>query len=220
MNKKEEIKSLIINQGLLPLYYNDSGEMSMEILRALYKAGIRIIEYTNRGIRALDNFLYMKNLVQTEMDDMKIGIGTIKTETDAEIFIAAGADFIVCPVIDTSIAKTADKSGLLWIPGTLTPSEINTAEKCGASLVKIFPGNLLGPSYIAAVKEIFPNLQFIPTGGVDLNEENIRSYFNAGVVALGMGSKLITKSILESKDFSGLTQTCIRALGLVEKIRK
>ena len=111
MNKKEEIKNLIVQQGLLPLYYNNSSEISIGVLRALYKAGIRIIEYTNRGSEAFDNFISLQKIARAEMNDMKIGIGTIKTKTDAEIFLAAGADFIVCPVVDISIAELVHKTG-------------------------------------------------------------------------------------------------------------
>jgi 2-dehydro-3-deoxyphosphogluconate aldolase / (4S)-4-hydroxy-2-oxoglutarate aldolase len=220
MNKKEEIKSLIIQQGLLPLYYNDSSEISIGVLRALYKAGIRIVEYTNRGSEALDNFILLRKIAGTEMSDMKIGIGTIKTKTDAEIFLAAGADFIVCPVVDISIAELVHKAGRLWIPGCMTATEINTAEIHGASLVKIFPGNILGPSYITAIKEIFPNLLFMPTGGVEMTKENIQLWFNAGVSAIGMGSKLITKSVMENKDYNKLTENSTQALALVKSARE
>lgn len=219
MNKKEEIKDLVIQQGLLPLYYNDSAEVSIEILRALYKAGIRIIEYTNRGENALDNFLLMKKTAKSEMPDMKLGIGTIKTKTDAEIFIAAGADFIICPIVDISIAEIAHKSGLLWIPGCMTATEINTAEINGASLVKIFPGNILGPTYISSIKEIFPKLLFMPTGGVEMSKENIQAWFKSGVSAVGMGSKLISKPIMENKDYKALTENCTQALALVREAK-
>jgi 2-dehydro-3-deoxyphosphogluconate aldolase/(4S)-4-hydroxy-2-oxoglutarate aldolase len=220
MSKKEEIKNLLIQQGLLPLYYNDSAEVSIEILRALHKAGIRVIEYTNRGENALDNFLLMKKTAKTEMSDMKLGIGTIKTKTDSEIFIAAGADFIVCPVVDISIAEIVHKAGLLWIPGCMTATEINTAEINGASIVKIFPGNILGPTYVSSIKEIFSNLLFMPTGGVEMNNENIQSWFKAGVSAVGMGSKLISKSIMENKDYKTLTENCVQALALVREAKK
>ncbi|SRR5579871_841430 len=220
MNRKEDIKKSIITQGLLPLFYNDSSDVSASILWALYNAGIRIVEYTNRGENALDNFLFLRKLVSAEMSDLKLGTGTIKTKTDAEVFIAAGADFIVCPVVDPSIAEMVHKAQLLWIPGCMTATEINTAELNGASLVKIFPGNILGPTYITAIKEIFPGLLFMPTGGVEVNKENIQSWFDAGVSAVGMGSRLITRSIINNQDFDKLTADCIHALALVQQAKQ
>jgi 2-dehydro-3-deoxyphosphogluconate aldolase/(4S)-4-hydroxy-2-oxoglutarate aldolase len=219
MNRLEEIKQLIITQGLLPLYYEESQEASAAILRALYAAGIRIIEYTNRGEQALDNFSSLRKLVNAEMPDLKLGAGTIKTKTDAEIFIAAGADFIVCPVVDHSIAEVVHHAGLLWIPGCMTATEINTAESNGATLVKIFPGNILGAGYISAIREIFPGLLFMPTGGVEISRENMKAWFDAGVSAVGMGSKLIQKSITQNKEYGELTRLCLEALSLVKEAR-
>ena len=101
----------------------------------------------------------------------------------------------------------------------MTATEINVAETRGATLVKIFPGNILGPSYITAIKEIFPNLLFMPTGGVEMTKENIQLWFNAGVSAIGMGSKLITKSIMENKDYNKLTENSTQALALVKSAK-
>jgi len=220
MTGKDDIKTQIIQQGLLPLYYHDSAEVSFNILKALYKAGVRIIEFTNRGENALDNFLFLQKAVKSEMTDMKIGIGTITSQTDAEIFIAAGAHFIVCPIMDNSVAACANKKDLLWIPGCMTPTEINAARDNGASLVKIFPANILGPAYISSIKEIFRDLLFIPTGGVEMNKDNIQSWFDAGVAAVGIGSRLFTKSILSNHDYDSLTDDCADLLMIVKDAKQ
>ena len=88
---------------------------------------------------------------------------------------------------------------MLWVPGCMTPTEIIKAEHLGAKMVKLFPGNILGPAFLSAIKELFPNLFFMPTGGVDLDKENISGWFKAGVCAVGMGSKLISKQLLSRK---------------------
>jgi 2-dehydro-3-deoxyphosphogluconate aldolase / (4S)-4-hydroxy-2-oxoglutarate aldolase len=219
MNGKNQLQQLITSQGVLPLYYTDSEMESVEIMRALYKGGIRVFEYTNRGRNALDNFLALKKTAAREFPGLTIGVGTIKTVTDAEIFLAAGADFLVSPIIDPSIGDLAAKRGLLWIPGCMTATEVNHAESSGATLVKIFPGNLLGPTYIGSLREIFPNLSFMPTGGVDLTKENIRTWFNAGAVALGLGSRLFTKALMDNKDYDSLSANCNNVLDLVRSIR-
>ena len=95
MIAKNFIQRLITEQGLLPLYYNDSVEVSLDIMRALYQAGIRVVEYTNRGENALDNFIALKKTAKLEFPGLTIGIGTIKTATDAEIYLGSGADFLV-----------------------------------------------------------------------------------------------------------------------------
>jgi 2-dehydro-3-deoxyphosphogluconate aldolase/(4S)-4-hydroxy-2-oxoglutarate aldolase len=110
-------------------------------------------------------------------------------------------------------------AGLLWIPGCLTPTEIFTAEMNGAKMVKIFPGSVVGPSYIAAIKELFPGLLFMPTGGVDTTAENIKEWFSAGVVAVGMGSKLISKSVLQNLEYEKLTQQTKVVLEILNNIK-
>jgi 2-dehydro-3-deoxyphosphogluconate aldolase/(4S)-4-hydroxy-2-oxoglutarate aldolase len=220
MGKKEELLRLIPEQGMLPLYFFKDTEVSLNLLKSLYKAGIRTVEYTNRGQQALDNFKALRKLVDAELPGMQLGIGTIKTTTDAENFIGAGADFIVSPVVYPPVGRIVQEAGLLWIPGCLTPTEIFTAEMSGAKLVKIFPGSLAGPSYISAIKELFPEILFMPTGGVDTTADNIKAWFNSGVVAVGMGSKLITKEIMQNKEYDKLTAATKEVMGVIDSIRK
>jgi 2-dehydro-3-deoxyphosphogluconate aldolase/(4S)-4-hydroxy-2-oxoglutarate aldolase len=168
MDKKNELLKLIPEQGILPLYFYKDAEVSIEVLRALYKAGIRAVEYTNRGEAALHNFKKMRKVCDAELKGMYLGVGTIKNELMAQTFIDAGADYIICPGLIDEVAKVADKNKLLWVPGCMTPSEIIKAENMGAKMVKLFPGNILGPAFMSAIKELFPGLLFMPTGGVDL----------------------------------------------------
>lgn len=218
MNKKEEIQQLICEQKLLPLYYHDSEEISAGVLKAFYKVGIKAVEYTNRGSNALDNFMALRKIVNDEMPGMHLGAGTIKSVADAEQFISAGADFIVCPVVNAAVAKIIQKAALLWIPGCMTSTEIYTAETNGATLVKIFPGSLLGPSYISAIKELFPNVLFMPTGGVETEKENLHAWFNAGVCAVGMGSKLISKEYLNNKEYAKIGSLTKEVLLILQSI--
>lgn len=192
MHKKDKAIQVLEQQKLLPLYYHENEEISIQILKALYKAGIRIVEYTNRGENALINFKALRKIVDEQLPQMLLGIGTIKNEQQVQVYIDAGADFLVCPIVKSAVAALTHSAGLLWIPGCMTPTEIATAEEAGATLVKIFPGNVLGSAYISAIKELFPGIRFMPTGGVEPEENNLKSWFQAGVVAVGMGSKLIT----------------------------
>lgn len=220
MTKKEVIQELICREKVLPLYYHDSGEVSVNVLKVLYESGIKAAEYTNRGENALDNFIAMRKIADAEMPAMQLGAGTIKTAADAELFIAAGADFIICPVLNIEVAKIAYKAGLPWIPGCMTPTEIFNAETHGATIIKIFPGNILGPSYISAIKELFPRLLFMPTGGVEITRENLQAWFNAGVCAVGLGSKLISKTDLENKSYDRIGSLAKEALRIVEAIHQ
>ncbi|SEA40626.1 2-dehydro-3-deoxyphosphogluconate aldolase / (4S)-4-hydroxy-2-oxoglutarate aldolase [Arachidicoccus rhizosphaerae] len=218
-NESKAIFEKIKNQGLLPLYFHQKREVSLSTLQALYEAGIRVVEYTNRGEAALENFKAMLELKKASMPDLLLGIGTIKNEQQAEAYHQAGADFLISPCFYQPISDYVQKHNLTWIPGCMTASEINLAEQNGVGFVKLFPGNLLGPSFVSAIKPLFPDILFMPTGGVSLEQENITAWFKSGVSAVGMGSKLITKAILENEDYTTLTNTTQKVLTLTQTIK-
>src|SRR5476651_931527 len=137
MSKKDIVLEAILTQGTLPLFFYEDADVSLEITRTLYKAGVRVFEYTNRGAAALANFKVLKKAQQDEMPDLYLGIGTIKTGAEAAAFISAGADFIVSPIVNPEVEKIASQHKLLWIPGCMTPTEIHTAQQHGAALIKI-----------------------------------------------------------------------------------
>lgn len=219
MDKKEILLKLIPEQGILPLYFYKDVEVSLQVLRALYNAGIRAVEYTNRGDDALRNFKKMRELCDAELTGMYLGIGTIKNAAMANAFIDAGADYIICPGLIEEVAEVADKINMLWVPGCMTPSEIIRAENMGAKMIKLFPGNILGPAFMSSIKELFPQLSFMPTGGVDLDKDNIAGWFKAGVCAVGMGSKLVSKSLLEQKDYAKIEEATKQAMDIVKQVR-
>lgn len=216
MNKSEKVIQQIIHSGLLPLYYHESKDLSVSILKALYQSGIRIVEYTNRGKNALINFEALRTIASQEMPDLLLGIGTIKTAEAAKEFIDLGADFIVSPIVSAEVAKIVLEHNLAWIPGCLTPTEIHQAQVYGARLVKIFPGNLVGASYVQSIKDIFPDLLFMPTGGVEPEEQNLKSWFTAGVAAVGMGSKLLKTSEIEENNFEALSAYITKVAILIQ----
>ena len=219
MKNQQDILGQIQQQKMLPLYFHKDATVSINILKALYAAGIKAVEYTNRGAEAVENFKALRKVVNESMPGMLLGIGTVKTIEDAQQFISAGADFIISPVVFAPVAKVVQDAGLLWIPGCLTPTEVFTAEMNGAKMVKIFPGSVVGPSYIAAIRELFPGLLFMPTGGVDTTAENIKEWFDAGVVAVGMGSKLISKAVLQNQEYDKLTQQTKGVLEILNNIK-
>jgi 2-dehydro-3-deoxyphosphogluconate aldolase/(4S)-4-hydroxy-2-oxoglutarate aldolase len=218
MSDKQAILQSILDQGMLPLFYWDSAEVSIEVTRVLYKAGVRALEYTNRGKSALENFRAMKKAFAIEAPDLYLGIGTIKTAEEAKAFIGAGADFIVAPIVNPDVAAIAAASDMLWIPGCMTPTEIHQAQQLQAEVIKIFPANILGPEFVSSIRELFPGQLFIPTGGVELNKANIDAWFKAGVCAVGMGSKLVSKEILKNKQYDVLYKHTVTALELVSDV--
>ena len=217
---KQKAIDAILQQGMLPLYFNADETVSVEILRAIYKAGVKAIEYTNRGEAALHNFKKLVEVRNAEMSGMLLGVGTIKNLQQAEDYIAAGADFLVSPGYVKEVADKANSINMLYAPGCMTPTEIIAAENNGLGFIKLFPGNMLGPDFLSSIKDIFPKLLFMPTGGVDTTRENIEGWFKAGVCAVGMGSKLISKKLMEAKDYSTIESSTKEVLSLIQSIKK
>jgi 2-dehydro-3-deoxyphosphogluconate aldolase/(4S)-4-hydroxy-2-oxoglutarate aldolase len=217
--KKQQVLDVILQQGILPLYFNADQELSVEVLRAVHRAGVKAIEYTNRGEAALQNMKKLIAVRDAELQGMLIGVGTIKNLQQANAYIDAGVDFLVSPGYVAEVANRANEIGMFYAPGCMTPTEIIAAENNGISFIKLFPGNLLGPEFVSAVKEIFPKLYFMPTGGVDTTRENIEKWFKAGVCAVGMGSKLISKKLMEEKNYAAIESATREVLTLIQSIK-
>ncbi len=215
MNKKTTVLEAILQQGILPLFYHDDVDESIALVKTLYKAGIRVFEFTNRGDKAETVFKELLSVRDKEMPGLYLGIGTIKNSEEATLFIDLGADFIVSPIVNPIVGQLVNEAGLLWIPGCMTPTEIYTAQEYDAALIKLFPANILGPEYMSAIKELFRGQLFIPTGGVDIELNNLQSWFKAGVCAVGMGSKLIDPRRAEE-----LEERTVLALDLVKQARQ
>jgi len=149
-----------------------------------------------------------------------LGVGTIKTLQQAQDYMQAGADFLVSPGLVPEVAAYAASKEIFYAPGCMTPSEIIAAENAGIGFIKLFPGNMLGPDFLSSIKDIFPKLLFMPTGGVDTPKENIEGWFKAGVCAVGMGSKLISKKLMEQKDYLTIEKMTKEVLDLIATIKK
>ncbi len=220
MSNAKQVTDSIIAQGMLPLYFNADEEVSVEVLKAIYRAGVKAVEYTNRGEAALRNFKKLIEVRNAEMPGILLGVGTVKNLQTAQDYIAAGADFLVSPGFVKEVADYAVTKDIFYAPGCMTPTEIIAAENSGIKFIKLFPGNMLGPDFLSSIKDIFPRLLFMPTGGVDTTKENIEGWYKAGVCAVGMGSKLISKKLMEQKDYSTIEKDTKAVLALLQSIKK
>jgi 2-dehydro-3-deoxyphosphogluconate aldolase / (4S)-4-hydroxy-2-oxoglutarate aldolase len=220
MNNILTITNTIVQQGLLPLYFHKEETVSVDVLRAIYKAGIRAVEYTNRGEEALRNFTKMLAVRNEEMPDLLLGIGTIKNIETAKEYLNIGADFLVSPGFVKEVAEHAVSNDIFYAPGCMTATEIITAENAGVKFIKLFPGNVLKPEFMSSIKDVFQNLLFMPTGGVDATRESITAWFDAGVCTVGMGSKLISKKLMDEKNYITIETDTRNVLALISKIKR
>lgn len=181
----------IKDQKIIPLFYHESFEVSKNTIKALYDGGIRIIEYTNRGGKALENFTRLKEISSTEFPGLLLGIGTVKNTKEMDDYAVAKADFIITPVISEELAEHAAEKNISLIPGCFTPSEVNSAYQNGLRLVKVFPADALGKNYIKSIQPVFPEMNFMPTGGISADFDDITDWLKGGAIAVGLGSSLI-----------------------------
>lgn len=219
MDRRKKTIELIIEQGILPQYFHPDPEVSVKILKALYQAGIRVIEYTNQGEIAVNNFLQLRKVVDSELPGLELGVGNIRNTIDATEYANEGASFMICPYIVEAVADLADKNDLLWIPACLSATEISVADDLGARVIKLFPVGSLGPDYVTAMKQVFPELLFLAMDGVEPNETDLESWFKAGAGAVGLGSKLIGTNLMETKDYGLIESLTKQSLQMLQKVR-
>ncbi len=214
-----KVFQVMIESGLVPVFYDSNEEVCKEAIRAAYNGGIRVFEFTNRGDYAHDLFANLSKWVRIEFPDLILGAGSIIDSSTAAIYIQNGSNFIVSPILDTDTAKICNKRKIAWIPGCGTLSEISKAEELGAEIVKLFPGSVGGPSFVKAIKGPQPWSSIMPTGGVDTTESSLKEWFQAGVVCVGMGSNLFPKRVIEGKQWDKITLTCKSCLEIIRNIR-
>ncbi len=220
MNSRKTIVDLIKQQKMLPLFYHSDATVCLGVVKALYVSGVRILEFTNRGEFALENFKAIVAERNKSMKDLLLAVGTIRSVEEVNAFVEVGADFLVSPIFDSAIHNTTLRLNKIWIPGCMTPTEIHTAEVAGCSLIKLFPGHLLSPAFVNAIKDLFPKVDFVVTGGVEANKDNLESWFKSGVCAVGMGSKLVSQKLMDCKDYSTIETESRKTLELVQSITK
>lgn len=183
--KKQEILKQLTDSLVVAVVRATSTEQAVKISNACIEGGIKAIEVTFTVDYAHD---VIKGLKKEVGNSLLIGAGTVLDSETARVAILNGADFIVSPAFDLETAKLCNRYQVPYLPGCMTITEMIHAMEAGADIVKLFPGSLPGPSYVKAVKGPLPQANIMPTGGVSL--ANIKDWFNAGVVAVGVGGEL------------------------------
>ena len=214
-----EVAQVMKESGMVPLFYHPDIELGKKILKACYDGGARLMEFTARGDFAFEVFSALNKYAIHNLPGMILGVGSITDAAAASMLMQMGANFIVTPSLREDIAVVCNRRKVLWSPGCGSLTEINRAEELGCEIVKLFPGSTYGPEFAKAIKGPQPWTTIMPTGGVSMEEENLRGWFDAGVTCVGMGSQLIGKDVLANKDFQGLRNRVEKTLELIAAIR-
>lgn len=214
-----EVVQQMETSGMVPLFFHSDITTAKAVLKACYDGGARLMEFTNRGDFAIEVFKVLIQYTQADLPGMILGVGSVTDAAAASQYMLYGANFVVTPVFREDIAIVCNRRKVLWSPGCGSLSEIARAEEMGCELVKLFPGSIYGPEFVKAIKGPQPWTSIMPTGGVSMEESNLRGWFEAGVTCVGMGSKLISKELLVNKDYNQLTHNVNKTLQLIKKIR-
>ena len=207
--------------GIVPIFYHKDAETCRNVIKACYAGGLRVFEFTNRGDFAHEIFSELNKWAEKEVPDMITGVGSVVDAGTTSLYIQLGANFIVSPVLNAEMAKVCNRRKILWSPGCGSVSEISYAEELGADIIKIFPGSSVGgPDFIKSVKGPCPWTSLMPTGGVEPTIENLKAWFDAGAVCVGMGSNLVTKDIIAKKDWDGLSEKIAATLKIAQTLKK
>ena len=206
--------------GVVPVFYNGDIATAQNIARACVNGGIKVLEFTNRGDHALEVFSALEKFCAAELPDAILGAGSVLDAGTASMYIGSGACFIVGPVTNPDVAKVCNRRKIGYIPGCGTASEISAAEELGVDIVKVFPGSAVGgPGFVKDLLGPMPWSSIMPTGGVDITEESLRPWFESGVSAVGMGSKLVSADILKDGAWDELENRSRDTVELIKSIR-
>lgn len=209
----------MIETGLVPVFYHADADVAAKIVEACLQAGVRCIEFTNRGDLAHTVFEQLARRFQKE-ERLILGAGSVLDAGTAALYLQLGANFIVGPVFNPEVARVCNRRKVAYSPGCGSVSEISQAEEMGVEIVKIFPGTQVGgPGFVKNVRGPMPWAYLMPTGGVSPSEENIRSWFEAGVACVGMGSELVKKELVEAGNFQAITEKAAQTLAWIQGVR-
>ena len=192
-------------QGVAPVFYHPDAEVCLNVIRACARGGAPVVEFTNRGDFACDLFGEInRELIRTD-PDVVLGIGSVVDSGTASLYLNRGARFVVSPCLVPDVAKVCNRRMVAYFPGCGSVTDIGEAHELGCDIVKLFPGSSVGgPDFVKAVKGPMPWVKIMPTGGVDPDEASIAKWFGAGIVAAGMGSKLVTDEAVKSGDWAAI----------------
>jgi 2-dehydro-3-deoxyphosphogluconate aldolase/(4S)-4-hydroxy-2-oxoglutarate aldolase len=215
---KLQVLDTIVRTGMVPVYYHQDPETAQKVLKACYAGGVRAFEFTNRGDFAQEVFAGLIKFAAVECPEMILGIGSIVDAPTAALYLQLGANFVVGPLFHPEVAKICNRRLVPYTPGCGSVSEIGFAQEAGCDLCKIFPaGSVGGPSFVKNILAPMPWTLILATGAVEPTEANLSAWFEAGVTAVGMGSKLFPKEAVSSGNWDAITTLCKNAIGYIQK---
>jgi len=216
---KIQVLSAMQSTGMIPVFYHSDIEVAKKVVKACYEGGVRAFEFTNRGEFAHEVFGELVKYAAKECPEMIMGIGSIVDAPTAALYIQLGANFIVGPLFNPEVAKVANRRLVPYAPGCGSVTEVGFAQEAGCDMCKVFPGDVLGTAFVKGIKAPMPWSNLMVTGGVKPEEANLKSWFEAGVSCVGMGSNLFPSDMMKAGNWTGITKLCSDTLAIIQKVR-
>lgn len=214
MRTKTENMDIIRDTGIIAIVRIDTEFEIEPLFEAVRDGGIKVIEITMNTPNAIK---MIETVTKKFSDDMVIGVGTVLNSKTAKIAILSGAEFIVTPILRKDVITMCGKHSKIVIPGAFSPTEILDAWEYGADMVKVFPAGSLGSGYIKTIRGPLPQIKFVPTGGININ--NAGEFIKVGSTALGIGDSLINKKIVKEKRFDEIRELSAKFIKVVKEAR-
>lgn len=215
-----EVYDAMLTTGLVPLFYHDDPNVAQEIVKAVSAGGARVLEFTNRGEKALSVFTHLNSFIESSKLPIILGVGSVIDAPTAALYLAYGANFIVGPLFNPEVARLCNRRKIAYLPGCGTVGEISTAEEAGVEIVKVFPGETLGgPTFIKSVLGPMPWSRLMPTGGVEATRDSVQSWIKAGACCVGLGSGLVRKDYVAARNYQAIQDTTASILKWVSEVR-
>ena len=212
--RKYEILQKVLDSKLVAIVRTESAEKAIKTVKALKEGGISIIEVTMTVPNAIDVIKEMASY--SKENDVTLGVGSVLDPETARAALLAGAEYVVTPCVNTQVIKLCNRYQIPVMPGAMTIKEVVEAMEAGADIIKVFPGEIVGPQFIKAIRGPIPYASLMPTGGVAL--DNIQDWLSAGAVALGVGGSLTAGA--KSNDFQLVTETAKQFVAKISQAKK
>lgn len=211
MPTKHEVLAALKQSGVVAILRTENPEDLVSVAKALSRGGVKFIEITMTVPGALE--IIRDAVAELKGEDVYIGAGTVLDAPTARAAILAGATYIVGPGTDVETIRLCNSYGVAVMPGALTPTEVIHAWRSGADVVKLFPADVGGPAYLKGLKEPLPQVEILPTKGI--NFDTAADYIRAGAIAVGSGTFLVNKTLMAAKDYRQITQNAQKIIQIV-----
>jgi 2-dehydro-3-deoxyphosphogluconate aldolase/(4S)-4-hydroxy-2-oxoglutarate aldolase len=209
-----------LRTGLMPVFFSEDPAVAVRLLRALSSGGVRTVEFVNRGDGAADLFAELEHRCRRELADTILGIGSVLDAGTAAQYLNLGASFVVSPSFIEEIAIVCNRRKVAYMPAAATPAEVRRAEEFGCEVIKVFPAQTVGPSFVSDLLAPCPWTRLMPTGDLAPDRESLSPWLAAGAAGVGLGKSLVPDVDIAAENWDAISARSRAALDLIAECRR